>query len=399
MKQGWEKVKIDTICQKIFSGGTPSRKVNEYYEGGTVPWLTTKLVNFERVYATEQHVTELGLQKSSAKMIPENSVIIAMYGDGKTAGKCAINKIPLATNQACCNLIINHDIADYEFVFYSIRSRYRELVSLKQGGAQQNLNAKTLKNFEIKMPPLPMQKKIAGILSGYDELIENNQRRIQILEEMAQTIYREWFVNFKFPGHEKVKITDGIPEGWEIKKLGDVAESMRRNVPKGELDDPQPYVGLEHIPRRSLALDAWETVTDLGSNKLAFKEGEVLFGKIRPYFHKVCVAPFDGLCSADTIVIRARRSELYALVTMCVSSDDFVAHATATSNGSKMPRANWRVLEDYPITIPAGHVAEKFSTLVADIFAQQKSLVFKIQNLRATRDLLLPKLISGEIEV
>jgi type I restriction enzyme S subunit len=216
---------------------------------------------------------------------------------------------------------------------------------------------------------------------------------------MARALYREWFVHFRFPGHESVprlpSALGDIPQGWEVKKLGDIAEEMRRNVPKGGLDEPQPYVGLEHIPRRSLPLDAWETTTDLGSNKLEFKKGEVLFGKIRPYFHKVSVAPFDGLCSADTIVIRARRPEHYAVVVSCVSSDEFVAHATATSNGSKMPRANWSVLKDYPVIIPPLALGERFAGVVQSSILQMQTLVFQIQNLRRTRDLLLPRLLSG----
>ena len=253
----------------------------------------------------------------------------------------------------------------------------------------------------LSAPTFRNRWRIAGILSAYDELMENSQRRIRVLEAMARALYREWFVHFRFPGHAKLPRVASplgdIPKGWEVKKLGEIAEDMRRNVAKGKLDEPQPYVGLEHIPRRSLALDAWETTTDLGSNKLEFKKGEVLFGKIRPYFHKVSVAPFDGLCSADTIVVRARRPEDYAFVVACVSSDEFVAHATATSNGSKMPRANWSVLEEYGVVIPKGKVAAQFSTLVADIIAQQQALIFQIQNLRRTRDLLLPRLLSGQV--
>ena len=259
----------------------------------------------------------------------------------------------------------------------------------------------TCERFEVRVPPLPVQRRIAGILSAYDELMENSQRRIRLLEAMARSLYREWFVKFRFPGHEKVPLVDSplakIPKGWEVKKLGDIAEDMRRNVPKGALDEPKPYVGLEHIPRRSLALDAWETATDLGSNKLEFKRGEVLFGKIRPYFHKVSVAPFDGLCSADTIVIRSRRPEHYSFMVACVSSDAFVAEASATANGAKMPRANWDVLEKYQIVIPKGTVGERFSALFADLIAQQQVLIFQIQNLRRTRDLLLPRLLSAQL--
>jgi type I restriction enzyme S subunit len=293
------------------------------------------------------------------------------------------------------------DAFDTKFLFYLLTDAR---LSRHAGGAAQPLVTQTvLKQVEVSVPPLPVQRRIAGILSSYDDLIENNQRRIKILEEMARSLYREWFVHFRFPGHDKVKMVPSslgpIPQGWEVKRLGEIAEDMRRNVPKGQLDRPQPYVGLERIPRRSLALDAWKMTTDLGSNKLEFKKGEVLFGKIRPYFHKVSVAPFDGLCSADTIVIRGRRSNHYAFVVACVSSDAFVAEASATANGAKMPRANWDVLEKYPVVVPNGKVAEKFSALMADIIAQQQALIFQVQNLRRSRDLLLPRLLSGQLDL
>ena len=294
---------------------------------------------------------------------------------------------------------------DARYLYYWVtRQDFTDYLSLHaKGAAYPAVSAEDIGGAEIDIPPLPVQQRIAGILSAYDELIENSQRRIKILEAMARGLYREWFVHFRFPGHENhprvASALGEIPEGWEVKKLGDIAEDMRRNVPKGKLEEPSPYVGLEHIPRRALALDAWETATELGSNKLEFRKGEVLFGKIRPYFHKVSVAPFDGLCSADTIVIRARRSEHYACVVACVSSDAFVAEASATANGAKMPRANWDVLKQYLVAIPTGEVADKFSALIVEVIAQQQALIFQIQNLRRTRDLLLPRLLSGQINV
>jgi type I restriction enzyme S subunit len=295
---------------------------------------------------------------------------------------------------------------DSSYLYYLVLSPefHANVMNVRSGSAQPFITLGNLRNFEVSYHSnIGKQHSIASILSAYDELIENNQRRIRILEDMARSLYREWFVHFRYPGHESVPLADSsmgqIPQGWKVKKLGKIAEDMRRNVPKGQLDEPQPYVGLEHIPRRSLALDAWETTTDLGSNKLEFKKGEILFGKIRPYFHKVSVAPFDGLCSADTIVIRARSPEYYAIVVACVSSDAFVAHATATSNGSKMPRANWHVLEEYQVVIPVGEIATRFSGLVCDAVAQQQALVFQTNNLRRTRDLLLPRLLSGAVHL
>jgi type I restriction enzyme S subunit len=320
---------------------------------------------------------------------------------GANTAETAILKFEACFPDSIVGFIPDEKKADLHFVKYSLDLMKDKFRAVTRGATQDNLSLDKLLSFPLLTPPLPVQRRIAGILSAYDELIENNQRRIKILEEMARSLYREWFVHFRFPGHDKVKMVPSplgpIPQAWEVKKLAEIAEDMRRNVPKGKLDDARPGVGLEHIPRRSLALDAWEMATDLGSNKLEFKKGEVLFGKIRPYFHKVSVAPFDGVCSADTIVIRARRPEQYAFVVACVSSDAFVAQASATANGAKMPRANWDVLEEYQVVIPSGRVAEQFSGLFANVIVRQQACIFQIQNLRRTRDLLLPRLLSGEM--
>ena len=151
----WERYSIEELCSKITSGGTPLRSIFEFYEGGTIPWIKTKEVNFNRIYDADEKITEKGLANSSAKLIPKDSVLIAMYGDGNTAGRCAINRIPLTTNQACCNLIINREIANPDFLFYKISTLYETFKGLKVGGSQQNLNAKTLREFKIEIPPLP----------------------------------------------------------------------------------------------------------------------------------------------------------------------------------------------------------------------------------------------------
>lgn len=218
----WEKVKIKEICSEIISGGTPKSNILEFYYPKEIPWLKTKEVNYCQIYDTEMYISKKGLEKSSAKLLPVNSVIVAMYGQGNTAGRVAINKIPLCTNQACCNLIINNKIADYKYVYYSLVILYDKLVSLKNGGAQPNLNVGIIKDIEIPLPKLQMQKKITSILSAYDDLVENNQKQIKLLEEAAQRLYKEWFVNLRFPGYENAPIIDGVPEGWSMVKVGEV---------------------------------------------------------------------------------------------------------------------------------------------------------------------------------
>ncbi len=405
--ENWERKRLKDLPLQIIDGDRSARypKRSEFQDSGVLFLNTTNIVDDrldlnEAIYISEQKYSEI--KKGRAQ---RGDIFMTTRGSiGKVARFDCEHETALINAQI---LILRTDPnqLDSRFLFHTLRSPLfkTHLANFASGSAQPQIPITDLREVDLPIPPLPVQRHIAGILSAYDELIENSQRRIRILETMAGALYREWFVHFRFPGHEKLPRVasplGNIPKGWEVKKLGEIAEDMRRNVPKGKLDEPQPYVGLEHIPRRSLALDAWETTTELGSNKLEFRKGEVLFGKIRPYFHKVSVAPFDGLCSADTIVVRARRPEHSAFVVACVSSDEFVAHATATSNGSKMPRANWGVLEEYGVVIPKGKVAAQFSALFADTIAQQQALVFKIKNLGRTRDLLLPRLLSGQINV
>ena len=171
-KSEWREVRLGEVCNKVCSGGTP-KSTNPNYYNGDIPWLNTKEVNFNRIYQTEQKITTEGFNNSSVKWIEANSIIIAMYG--ATAAKVAIAKIKLTTNQACCNLTINSDIADYRYIYYSIMDNYHELNSLANGGAQQNLNSQIIKDYKILLPPLPTQQKIASILSSLDDKIELNQ--------------------------------------------------------------------------------------------------------------------------------------------------------------------------------------------------------------------------------
>lgn len=269
------------------------------------------------------------------------------------------------------------------------------------GATMPNLNTSILRSVPITYPCLETQRRIASILGAYDDLIENNQRRIRILEEMAQRLYREWFVHFRFPGHHNTPLIDSplgpIPKGWEVNKLGELVDDIRDGVSPDQVDPASPYVGLEHIPRKSIALTDWGRADEVQSTKLRFQKDDILFGKIRPYFHKVSIAPFSGICSSDTIVIRVKAPQHFGPVLCCVSSSEFVNQATQTSNGTKMPRANWDVLVNYPIPLPPASLLARFTSHARQTVDLVNNLVAKNANLRKTRDLLLPRLISGEV--
>lgn len=185
-------VQLGELCRKVVSGGTPKSTVAEFYDGN-IPWLNTKEIHFNRISQTERTISILGLENSSAKWIPANCVIVAMYG--ATAGNVAINRIPMTTNQACCNLEIDETRADYRFIYYYLKSKYMSLSSLANGGAQQNLSAKLIKDFPIVLPPLDTQAEIADLLWILDDKIELNNKINANLEQQVQALFKAWFVD------------------------------------------------------------------------------------------------------------------------------------------------------------------------------------------------------------
>ena len=249
-----------------------------------------------------------------------------------------------------------------------------------------HLSQEKLLSLDFDVPPVAEQTRIADILSTYDNLIENNLRRMALLEASARLLYREWFVRLRFPGYEHTPIVDGVPQGWEQKTLGDLCSEIRDMVLPEALESDTPYIGLEHIPRRSISLNEWGTVEEVTSSKSRFKAGEIIFGKIRPYFHKVGVAFVDGVASSDSIVVRPADDTLHGLVLMTMSSDEFVA-TTAQQ------------MKAYPVPLPPSGLLSNFDGVIQPILKQLKSISFTNQKLRNARDLLLPRLMSGELAV
>lgn len=381
----YSKAQIANLCTLVTSGGTPLTSVPAYYDPKEIPWLKTGEVNYCRIYDTESYISKEGLARSSAKMIPANSVVVAMYGQGDTAGRVAINKIPLSTNQACCNLIINHVIADYEYVYYALCTLYDRLVALKNGGAQPNLNAKKIKAIEIPFPDLETQRTIASVLGAYDNLIENNQKQIKLLEEAAQRLYKEWFVDLRFPGYEDTPIVDGVPEGWEKVPVGELIEKIPRTtqIMASEYGKEGP------IPIIDQSREFIAGYTDNHASLVNVGKPVIVFGdhtRILKYIQFPFAKGADGTQLIVSNTDRMPQSLFYcSLVGVDLSNYHYARH--------------FKYLKAEELLVPTQVIAEAFDRFVSPMFS-------KIQRLRdinkaATnaRDRLLPKLMSGEIEV
>jgi type I restriction enzyme, S subunit len=289
---------------------------------------------------------------------------------------------------------------DPRFISYLLKTI---TVDGSSASAVPGVNRNHLHGQRVRVPRVDVQQRIGALLSAFDTLIEINERRIELLEDLARSLYREWFVNFRFPGHvhEELVESEGalIPRGWSRVQLADFAEIVADGVDPSDFEVSERYVGLEHLPRRRTTLNDWGSTETVTSRKLRFVRGDTLFGKIRPNLHKVAWASFSGLASSDTVILRPYR--LTGFVNALASSDRFVAESVATANGTKMPRADPRAMLAYEVAVPAktSPLLVQFDQAVQCWLSWSAELVQVNKTLLATRDLLLPRLVTGRLDI
>ncbi|MBR5563610.1 MAG: restriction endonuclease subunit S [Bacteroidales bacterium] len=380
----YDRIQIQEICSRICSGGTPKSTVEKYY-GGNIPWLNTKEVNFNRIHSTERTITEEGLLNSSAKWIDENAVIVAMYG--ATAGKSAISKIRLTTNQACCNLNIDPDKADYRFVYYALYNDYNRLASLANGGAQQNLNAMQIKEFEIPYPSIEEQTAIAIFLSALDDKIEVNRQINDNLEQQAQATFNNIIAN---SANEKTV------------QLSEIAWlNPKRIIPKGTV---ARSIEMAHLPITGSFPSGWEMKEYNGGMK--FQNGDTLMARITPCLENGKVAFINFLDdneiafgSTEYITLTPKREFAPEVLYFLVRNNDFVDFAVKNMNGSSgRQRVSADTIGTYELPDITQYELHMLETVAKESLTKIKYNSLENMRLAEIRDTLLPKLMSGELK-
>lgn len=274
-----------------------------------------------------------------------------------------------------------------------------QIDALVGGASQPTISLKSINTLDIPYPKITVQHKIASILSTYDDLIENNLKRIKILEEMAQMIYREWFVNFRFPGHEKVKMVDSplgkIPEGWEVKTLGDICIIVMGQSPKSEFYN-----------ENKIGLPFHQGVTDFGDrfptsriyctiqNRLA-EAGDILFS-VRAPVGRINIANNRMIIGRGLCAIRSRTDNQSFVFQQLI---DKFQETDTMGGGTIFKSVTKEDVHGIKVINPLNEVLFKFENIIKPVFSELEILTNKNTNLRKTRDLLLPKLISGELDV
>lgn len=405
----WTKVRIKDVAQpKGLVGGPFGSKLvgRDYVESG-VPVIRGQNLGSGRwvSLANSVYVTPEKMKRDLGGNLAEAGDLI--FTQRGTLGQVAImapDAPPSVISQSQMRLRVDSSKADSAYVYYWCTSpEFRQSISdhaIIAGVPHINLGI--LGALPLSLPARHTQRAIVKVLGTIEDLIENNRRRVEVLEMMTRSTYHEWFVKFRYPGHSHIPMVESalgpIPEGWGVGVIDDLLTIVKMSVDPATIDPDTPAVGLEHIPRQQLTLADWGTAREQGSRKGVFARGDILFGKIRPYFHKVSVAPVDGICSTDAIAIRPLEP-YWGQVVAVVSSTDFVAYAAGTSNGTKMPRADWKVIGQWPVPVPPASLAARFTTMARDQLGMAERLMFENRSLEALRDLLLPKLMTGQIDV
>lgn len=394
----WKEVRLGDVCTRVCSGGTP-KSTNLSYYGGEIPWLNTKEIDFNRIYSTEKTITDSGLNNSSAKWIVPNTVTVAMYG--ATAGKSCIVKVPMTTNQACCNLTINDEVADYEFVYYTLKNDYTTLASLANGGAQQNLNAQIIKDYVLQMPSLADQRRIASILSSLDRKIELNNKINADLEEMAQAIFKNWFVDFEpFKGGKFVDSELGmIPEGWKVGTLGDITKNKSAKVK--ERNDVKV---LSPVTTGELVLSEEYFTKQVFSSSIAkykiVNKGDFAYNPARVNIGSLGRNEFDfDGCVSPVYVVFSVLDGYENYFDLFRKTDFFKDSVASLAIGGVRQSLSYDDLSLIETIIPSENVVEKFNNLYNQMKKTIKAKKLENSRLSTLRDTLLPRLMSGELEV
>jgi len=396
----------------IVTGKTPSTK-NPAFFGGEYQFVTPSDLEWKTYYcrSTERYVTDEAKQKHPKQFIPADAVMVTCIGN--TIGKCGISASECLTNQQI-NTIVPYEGIDPKFVYYLIVHNIGLIrgVGVGGGAATPIINKSTFSKIRLQVPSRRTWKAIASILSTFDDLIENNRRRIQLLEQAARLLYKEWFVHFRFPGHEHVKIIDGVPEGWEICKVGEKSTLIRgKSYKSSDLVESggKPFVNLKCVARHGgFRLDGLKRFSGSYRNDQIVVPGDIVIAVTDMTRERHLVAHparipsaigEEAVFSMDILKIipseTVDRFWFYYFLRYSNFSQEVREHATGTNVLHLKPKQ----ITDFVSAFPPRSLQEQFGEIARSILEQQDNLIMQNERLAKARDLLLPRLMNGEIAV
>lgn len=403
----WDKLPLGILCSLI-TDGKHGDCANE--DGSGYFFISAKDVKNGKInYENARQITHDDFLETHRRTdLNPGDVLITNSGTiGRLAIAKNIDQTPRTTFQKSVAILkpINEKVSS-EFLYYSLAYNKNALINTAGGAAQKNLLLGELRRFEIQTPNLPVQASITDILSTYDELIENNRRRIQLLEKSARFLYKEWFVHLRFPGHEHVKIIDGVPEGWEKTIINEVAETLGGGTPSTKITeywddgDITWFVPKDLTRNDSLVLLYSEKkITELGLKKSSAKmlppETIMMSSRASIGFFGIHEYPACTNQGFISLIPKFDVTRMYLLYNLMSRKEEIVGLA----GGTTYKEINKSTFRSIPIIIPTSGLLEQFDEFAYDILKQVRIIKKHTQKLEAARDILLPRLMNGEIAV
>jgi len=412
---GLRKVQIKDLG-RVVTGHTPPTGDREFY-GDKWPLIkpTDMRLGERYIGVTEESLSLVGFKKFESYLLPPDTPCVVTIG---TIGKLCITKEPSFCNQAVNAILVETSKHDPMYVYYLMRFTNPRVKALSSGttSGRENVSKGVFESIEVNVHSLPEQRRIGAVLATYDDLIENNTRRIKILEQMAQMLYREWFVYFRFPGDEKVKLVESelgkIPYGWQISRLGTVTTKIGSGAtPRGGKESYQKQ-GISLI--RSLNVyDYRFEMADLAFideeqakqlDNVTVETNDVLLNITGASVGRCVIVPtclLPARVNQHVSIIRANPTKIDPFFLLdTINHDRNKRRLLGVAQGGATREALTKgTLTEFPILLPPFDLIRKYGEIAGTIHNQRENLSHKNENLRTTRDLLLPKLVSGEIEV
>ncbi len=373
---------LSTCTTKIGSGVTPRGGDSVYIPEGVALIRSQNVYNGEFYLGGLAHITDKQAEQMNGVSVLPDDVLLNITGD--SVARCTVapvDVLPARVNQHVCIIRPDREKLLSKFLMYFLISPAMQSYMLSIAGSGGTRNALTkgmIEKFDVPTPSITEQQRIADILSAYDGLIENNRRRISLLEESARLLYREWFVHLRFPGHEHVKIVDGVPEGWELKPLKDVAVLNYGKALREELRNPGPF-------------PVYGSSGIVGSNVAGLSAGPGIIVGRKGNVGSVYWSPVAFFAIDTVYFINGEQSSLYLYYAL--------QHAKFMSTDVAVPGLNRDFAYSRPILVPSDPVLADFHEVVTPIHEQIEKLTLHNDKLRQARDLLLPRLMNGAIEI
>ena len=397
----WEKVKLIDCCVSIADGDHQPPPKSET----GIPFVTiANIVNNQFDFTNSMFVPNYYYEKlDSKRKAQKGDILYSVVGSFGIPVFIKDNK-PFVFQRHIAILRPNGNI-DARFLYYTMLSRdfYMKADAAAIGAAQRTVSLTALRNIEITVPPIETQRRIADIVSAYDDLIENNRKQIKLLEEAAQRLYKEWFVDLHFPGHEHTKIVDGVPEGWEKTTVSNISSILRRGIsPKYNDQAELMVINQKCIRQTVVTFDEARRQEKLFPEEMNLQDSDTVIcstgagtlGRVGQIFGNYPQTTFDS----HVTLVRAKsgfgKQYLFHFLKCCQSY--LMGMGKGSTNQLELSR---RTIQDLEILIPLEEIGQMFESLVQSIHDKISAVNAEIDRLQSARDRLLPKLMSGEVEV